>query len=73
MLYRYAGSPEVDSEISGYPDADNISTYAADAMAWAVSQGIITGNTKGELNPTTNSTRSQVATMLMRFGQAQVQ
>jgi hypothetical protein len=72
MLYRYAGSPHVDSVVAGYSDAGNVSSYAADAMAWAVGSGIITGNTKGELNPDNNSTRSQVATMLMRFGQTQV-
>jgi hypothetical protein len=72
MLYRYAGSPAVTGEVTGFSDAENISSYAADAMAWAVQVGILTGNTRGELNPTATATRGQVATMMMRFGQAQV-
>jgi hypothetical protein len=73
MLYRYAGSPKVDGTITGFTDSHEISSYASDAMIWAISQGIITGNTRGELNPTATATRAQVATMMMRFGQGQVQ
>jgi hypothetical protein len=72
MLYRYAGSPAVSGEVSGFTDSDEISSYAADAIAWAIQTGILTGNTRGELNPTATATRGQVATMMMRFGQGQV-
>jgi hypothetical protein len=73
MLYRYAGSPAVDGAASGFTDSHEISSYAADAMVWAIQTGILTGNTRGELNPTATATRGQVATMMMRFGQSQVQ
>jgi hypothetical protein len=73
MLYRYAGSPAVNGEVSGFTDSDEISSYASDAIAWAAQVGILTGNTRGELNPTATATRGQVATMMMRFGQNQVQ
>jgi hypothetical protein len=73
MLYRYAGSPAVNGEITGFTDSHEISSYAADAMVWAIQTGILTGNTRGELNPTATATRGQVATMMMRFGQSQVQ
>jgi hypothetical protein len=67
MLYRYAGSPKVDGTITGFSDADDISSYAADAMAWAIQTGILTGNTRGELNPSATASRAQVAAMLMRL------
>ena len=67
MLYRYAGSPAVNgAAVAGFADADNVSDWAADAMAWAVSQGIISGM-GGQLNPQGDATRAQVATILMRF------
>jgi hypothetical protein len=77
MLYRYAGNPALDEDATvttdDYADADEISAYALEAMSWAVSEGILTGNTRGELKPTATASRSEVATMLMRFGQNQVQ
>ena len=44
-----------------------VSSYATDAMRWAVSSGIIGGMGDGTLAPQGNATRAQVATMLMRF------
>jgi len=67
MLYRYAGSPAVEGELSAFPDVGTVSGYAADAMSWAVGTGIITGTGAGTLAPQAGATRAQVATMLMRF------
>lgn len=67
MLYRYAGSPAVSSSIDHFTDADKVSGYAADAMRWAVSTGIIGGMGDGTLAPQGSATRAQVATMLMRY------
>ena len=68
MLWRLAGSPEADeSVLSGYPDRASISEWAVQAMAWAVSAGIIAGNDTGELLPQSNATRAQVAVMLQRY------
>lgn len=68
ILYRYAGSPSVGSNyISGYTDGSKVSSWAQDSMNWAVSKGLITGNTKGELKPTEPATRAQVATIFVRF------
>ncbi|MBR5284265.1 MAG: S-layer homology domain-containing protein, partial [Clostridia bacterium] len=68
LLYRYAGQPAVDegSELSN-GDAGEVSTYAEPAMRWAVENGIITGDTKGNLMPKSDANRAQVASMLMRF------
>lgn len=69
MLYRYAGSPAAGSPLSGYPDTASVSGYAADAMAWAVENGLIGGTGAGTLNPRGLATRAEVATILMRFCQ----
>ena len=67
MLYRYAGSPAVTGNLGSFPDAASVSDYAADAMTWAVENGLITGMTDGTLNPHGLATRAQVATILQRF------
>ena len=66
MLYRYAGSPKADGKFDSFSDAASVSTYAADAMQWAVANGIVNGS-NGKLNPQDNATRAQVAAILMRF------
>ena len=68
MLYRMAGSPSVSgSHAARFPDADEVSTWAEDAMNWAISVGVIGGTDSGELNPGGTATRAEVATILMRF------
>ena len=69
MLWRQAGMPHSDHDISGFNDGDNVSDYAAVAMAWAVENGILNGN-NGNLNPKGNATRNHVAAMYMRYVQA---
>ena len=66
MMYRYAGSPKADGKLDSFSDAASVSTYAADAMQWAVANGIVNGS-NGKLNPQNNATRAQVAVILMRF------
>lgn len=67
MLWRYAGSPSVSDNLSGYTDAGTVSSYAQQAMAWCVEQGIICGTTTTTLSPQSPATRAQVATILMRY------
>ena len=70
MLYRYAEAEGYDvsaaADLSGYPDAGKVQTYAQEAMSWAVAEGIVEGM-DGNLNPAGNATRAQIATILMRF------
>ena len=70
VLYRYAESKGYDvsasADLSGYPDAGQVQDYAQPAMAWAVAEGIVEGM-DGNLNPTGDATRAQIATILMRF------
>ena len=70
MLYRYAGSPSISADLSGYTDADTVSDWAQQAMAWAVQQGIVSGTSSTTLSPQDEATRAQVAAILMRFIQA---
>ena len=67
MLWRYAGTPSVPGSLAGYPDAASVSSWAADAMRWAVSRGIIEGGDGGMLSPAAPITRAQAATILMRY------
>ena len=66
MLYRYAGSPAASGSLDNFSDASTVSSYAVNAMQWAVANGIVNGS-NGKLNPQNNATRAQVAAILMRF------
>lgn len=67
MLWRYVGEPASGQSLSGYPDAGETAAWAADAMKWAVENGIITHTGEGLLNPNGSATRMEVAAILMRF------
>ncbi len=67
MLYRYAGAPPVDAAALTAPDANALSWWARDAMAWGLSQGLITGHADGALHPTDFATRAELAVTLTRF------
>ena len=66
MLYRYAGSPKANGSLDSFSDAASVSSYAVNAMQWAVENGIVNGS-NGKLNPQDNATRAEVAAILMRF------
>ena len=74
IFFRYAKAeaPEADV-LSGYPDAESVSTYARDAMAWAVSTGLVTGSKEADgtyLVPQGLAAREQAAAILMRYVKA---
>lgn len=70
ILYRYAKQKGYDvsksTALTAFSDADKVSGYAAEAMQWAVAEGLLQGS-NGKLNPQGSATRAQVATILMRF------
>ena len=70
MLYRYAQHMGYDTEgradLSGFPDAEEISDYALEAMRWAVSAGIIQGTDDGLLKPRSGALRGQTAAIFHR-------
>ena len=71
VLYRYAEAKGYDvsarADLSAYPDADQIQSYATESVAWAVAEGLIQGFEDNTLRPAGNATRAQIATILMRF------
>ena len=68
MLYRYVGSPTgAPAGLNKFADAGQVSGWAADAMGWAVHNGILTGKSGGTLDPQGPATRAEVAVILMRF------
>ena len=67
MLYRYAGKPAVTGDLDGFTDGDQVGDWADEAMAWAVAEGIVQGDTPTTLNPTGTATRAEAAAMLQRF------
>lgn len=71
MLMRYAKYKGMDVsatvELKQYKDASSISDWADAAVHWAVATGLINGVTDTTIEPQGNSTRAQIATILMRF------
>ena len=71
ILFRYAKAEKVEGKLAGFPDAGKVSDYAADAMAWAVEQGLINGISESDgktyLAPQETATRAQIAVILMRY------
>ena len=73
MLFRCAAVNGMDAvtleeNLSGFADADKVSSWAISAMNWAVGQGLIQG-ANGRLAPQASATRAQVAAILMRFAE----
>ena len=71
MLYNYANWLGIDTsvrgDVSGFADASSISSWAKEAMSWAVGIGLFQGDTQNRLTPSAAATRAQVATLLQRF------
>lgn len=71
ILYRYAEMKEQaqgeKGDLTAFADGTSVSDWAAEAMAWAVGEGILTGKSGNTLDPQGTATRAEVATILMRF------
>jgi len=74
MMYRYASYKGYDmtagsgiSEMSAFEDSGSVSNFAADAIAWACSTGLIRGVAYGIIDPQGSAVRAQCATIIMRF------
>lgn len=77
FLMRFAQKNGVDTsgrgDLSKFPDAGKVSDFAGTAMKWAVEEGFIKGLDSGELKPGDVASRAEVATILMRYFEAQEQ
>ena len=71
MLYRYAQYSgrviQTGNDLTDFKDAARVSSWAQDAMLWAVHNGIITGKPGKLLDPQGTATRAEIAAMLRRF------
>ena len=65
FLYRAGGSPEVTGKDSPFPDVAE-GSYYADAVTWAVENGITRGRTAGGFSPGAPCTRGEAVTFLYR-------
>lgn len=73
IFYRYASYKGYDmtklADLTGYADTDTVSDWAVTAMRWVVAEDIINVTSTTTLSPSGDSTRAQVATIFMRFGE----
>ena len=71
MLYRYSEFKKLGTatevSLGSYTDAEEISSWASDALKWANSRSFITGRTATTLAPKGTATRAEVATIMQRF------
>ncbi|MBR5447465.1 MAG: S-layer homology domain-containing protein, partial [Clostridia bacterium] len=72
MFVRYAKYKNINTAntatLDRFTDKDSVATWAADAMKWATSVGLINGTGNGDtLSPTMTATREQFATIMHRF------
>ena len=70
ILFNYANYKGLDtkatSAFDGFTDADSISNWAENAMAWAVSNGLING-AAGRLTPSGTASRAEITALLRNF------
>lgn len=70
ILFRYANGKGIDTSkrgaLTGFPDGNQVASWAMDAVQWTVAAEII-GGSDGKLLPQGDATRAQVAAILMRF------
>lgn len=77
ILYGYAqmrgyNTTQSGTSIQKFTDYGSISTWALEAMDWAVNAGLLSGKGNGVLDPTGTATRAEVAQILMNFSETVV-
>ena len=66
ILWRDAGSPEAQAG-SPFADEGSIASWAAQAVDWAQSSGILSGRENSRFDPQASATRAEVAVMLRAY------
>ena len=73
MLYKYARFKGYDLTAAGdltqFPDAGSISSWAETALGWANGNGLINGHENGTIDPQGSAIRAQAASILANFDQ----
>ncbi|MFQ6890971.1 MAG: S-layer homology domain-containing protein [Acutalibacter sp.] len=74
MLYKYARFKGYDLTATGdltqFPDAGSISSWAETALSWANGKGLINGHENGTIDPKGSTIRAQAASILAQFDQS---
>lgn len=69
ILYRYTAYRGVDvsaeASLDGYVDEASVSTWAEQAVEWAVAEGLISGTDAKALMPAGRASRAETAQILM--------
>ena len=66
-LYRYAGKPKANGNLSKFADSTDVSAEARNAVRWAVGKNILQGDSNLCLNPKGYITRAELATILVKY------
>lgn len=66
VLYNAAGNPAKAANLSPFPDAGEVSSWALGAVEWAVSEGVINGH-DGLLEPARACSRAEAAALMMNL------
>lgn len=74
MLYRFAKATgndvtRTDGILTQFPDASSVSSYAKEAMEWAVTHSVVKGS-DGKLQPQKSATRAEVAQIFYNIQQS---
>ena len=73
MLYNYAKYKGYDltatGDLSQFPDAGSISSWAETALSWANGKGLINGHENGTIDPKGSTIRAQAASIMANFDQ----
>ncbi len=68
IIYRHSGDIQEDiSAIGEFSDGGSVSSYAKEAMAWALEKGILTGYNDKTLQPQKNITRAELTAVMVRY------
>ena len=67
ILARSTGIATAGGDLSAFIDADTVSPYARDSVAWGAEAGLLQGNDRGEIQPLSSTTRAQAAAVIQRF------
>lgn len=72
ILWRLAAKKGLNTSNAGltvpeFADRSQIAAWAAEAMGWGCTRGILTGKSANRVDPTGTATRAEAAAMIVRF------
>ena len=67
FAYRMGWDISASGDLSGFTDIPEGEYWARDALAWAYGEGLITGTSESTMEPNAQTSRAQIAVIMMRF------